>query len=195
MSEPLVAYFRVSAREQGRSGLGIDAQRGLSSASPMPRVTRSSASSPRLRPARRGCDRAPPATCRGARRGAQSWEMRGRGVQARQIEPRRPFHFRSHGASGPVRRRRARRGRRAVRRASLCRARRERARSDFPAHQGRSEGRQSPRTGPRNPRLAKPARSPTPASGPTRARSPRPPPLPSEGRTPGRRRFDRSPRR
>ena len=27
MSKPLVAYYRVSAREQGRSGLGIDAQR------------------------------------------------------------------------------------------------------------------------------------------------------------------------
>jgi len=27
MSKPLIAYFRVSTREQGRSGLGIDAQR------------------------------------------------------------------------------------------------------------------------------------------------------------------------
>ena len=27
MSKPLAAYFRVSTREQGRSGLGIDAQR------------------------------------------------------------------------------------------------------------------------------------------------------------------------
>ena len=27
MTKPLVAYFRVSTREQGRSGLGIDTQR------------------------------------------------------------------------------------------------------------------------------------------------------------------------
>jgi hypothetical protein len=27
MSKPVVAYYRVSAREQGKSGLGIDAQR------------------------------------------------------------------------------------------------------------------------------------------------------------------------
>jgi hypothetical protein len=27
MTKPLVAYYRVSIREQGRSGLGIDAQR------------------------------------------------------------------------------------------------------------------------------------------------------------------------
>ena len=45
MSKPLVAYFRVSTRGQGRWVLGSMPSARLSSVSPMPRVTRSSANS------------------------------------------------------------------------------------------------------------------------------------------------------
>ena len=50
MSKPLVAYYRVSTREQGKSGLGIDAPRAPPSpGSPRPRGSRSSPSSPSSR--------------------------------------------------------------------------------------------------------------------------------------------------
>ncbi len=42
MTKPLVAYYRVSTREQGRSGLGIDASAPPSPGSPGPRASRSS---------------------------------------------------------------------------------------------------------------------------------------------------------
>ena len=70
MSKPLVAYFRVSTREQGRSGLGIDAQRAA--------VTRFAetegfdvvAEHVEIETGKgRGCPRSPPATRRRPRRG------------------------------------------------------------------------------------------------------------------------------
>ena len=109
MSKPLVAYFRVSTREQGRSGLGIDAQRAA--------VARFAAAEGyevvgefveiETGKGADAIERRPQlAVARRARRGASSRQMRCRGFEARSPQPGRSFHLRLDGPSRAVRRRR-----------------------------------------------------------------------------------------
>jgi DNA invertase Pin-like site-specific DNA recombinase len=128
MSKPLVAYYRVSTREQSKSGLGIDAQRaavarfaeaeGFEIASEFTEVETG-----------KGAD----ALDRRPQLAAALVEARRQGkapvVVAKLDRLSRDVHFISgHGAQDAVPRRRAGAGRRAVPAASLCRPGRERAR-------------------------------------------------------------------
>ena len=133
--KPIVAYIRVSTSQQGRSGLGIEAQREALARFANGRRFRN------RRRIRRGrnrqgkrCARPAAATGGGARQGALA-ALPGRGRQARPSVPRRPFHFRPDGASGSLCGLGTRPGRRSVRLAPLCRARRKRARLDRRAHE------------------------------------------------------------
>jgi len=150
MRKPLVAYFRVSTREQGRSGLGIDAQRRRR---PFRRGRglrdRRRACRDRDRE-RRGRARSPPATRRRTGRGPPQREgVPDRCRQARPSITRRTFHQRLDGAQDAVPGRRSRLRRRAVPAAPIRRPGREGARSDLSAHESRSSCRQGPWAGPR----------------------------------------------
>ena len=115
--------------------------------------------------------------------------------QARPALTRRAFHFRLDGAQDAVSGRRSRSRRRAVPTAPVSRPRRERARRQLSANEGRSRRCQSPWTGPRKsaPNL-RPAPSPTPPIKPRRTpTAPSLRPLSVRLRPPVRNRFARSP--
>ena len=132
-----VAYYRVSTQRQGRSGLGIEAQRAA--------VARFAESRGHHHPARvhRGRDRqgrrcARPTTAAGrSARHCSPGKMPGRGGQARSPLARRRLHCRPDGAARAVHRGGTRRRCRPVHAAPLCRAGREGTPADLGAHQGR----------------------------------------------------------
>ena len=176
MSKAIVSYLRVSTARQGKSGLGLEAQRSALARFAEAEGLASSPSSSRSKPARARMPRSSPAARRGARRGPQA-QVLGHRRQARSPVPRRAFHFRLDGAQGAVRCRRARHRRRSVHASSVRGARRERAVADLTAHPRRIEGRQGSRRCARQSEAAtlcgiapSPARRPRPIASPRTSR-------------------------
>ncbi len=113
MPKPLVAYYRVSTREQGRSGLGIDAQRaavarfaeaeGFEIVAEFTEIETGKGSD--------ALERRPNLAEALAEDPPQWKDVPGGRRQARSAQPRCPFRFRLDGASRPLPRCRARRRR------------------------------------------------------------------------------------
>jgi len=114
-----VAYYRVSTRQQQRSGLGIEAERAA--------VERFAPS--REHPDHRRVRRS---------RSRQSGQMLRPDLEAQPAFPRPCLRRRPDGATGPVHRRRTRPRRRCVHAAPLRRACREGTSAHLGTHQGRT---------------------------------------------------------
>jgi len=112
MAGSIITYCRVSTARQGRSGLGLEAQREALerfAVSESLEIVREFVEVETGKGAD-ALDRRPQTTSRSPRRGAPSQMPGGRG-EARPSQPRRSLHLRAHGRARAIHRSRAWRGR------------------------------------------------------------------------------------
>ena len=140
-----IGYLRVSTREQGRSGLGLAAQRHEIEAFAIARRVRRQVLAPGCADRRgSGCVAAATGAC-DSPEGGKVGPVPADRLEARPPVAQRALHYRTHGASGALHRRSAREGSRRLHAAHMGIARGAGTEDDFGAHEGRLGGRKAQR--------------------------------------------------